>query len=315
LTRVIIVGAGAMGSLFAAHLAKTRAEVWVYDSWHEHIAAITANGLIIRRGSEQISIPLRATTKPAEPGEATILMIFVKYGQTSAALAAALPMIGERTLIVTLQNGLGNLELIRNALPTNRILYGLTTLTSELLGPGRIEASFMGMGETYLWPEDGNCDAAVKHVCELLYSGGINTTASQDITAKIWRKLIVNCCYNTLCAITDLPVGALIDRSEIWPLLDGTVDEIVAAARGNEIRIDAMEARAFLRKVGLEARGHYPSMLIDVRNRRQTEIECLNGAVLRECDRLGILAPFNRALYGIIRVIEQSYAARGLTAD
>ena len=315
MTRVVIIGAGAMGSLFAAHLARTDAEVWLCDPWREHIEAIAAEGLGVRRGGEDTRVPLHATTDPNRPGEAAVLMVFVKFGQTAAALEAARPMIGAESLIVTLQNGLGNRELIRAAAPGRRILYGLTTLTCELLGPGRIEASFAGPGETYLWPEDGRRDRAVEEVCALLCAAGINAMLAPDIALRIWRKLVVNCCLNTLCAITDLPVGALVERPEIWPLLDGAAAEIAAAAERNGVPLAPDEARAFLRQVAWEARAHCPSMLIDVRNRRQTEIECLNGAVLRECERHGLAAPFNRALYGIIRAIEEGYEARGRAAS
>jgi 2-dehydropantoate 2-reductase len=124
----------------------------------------------------------------------------------------------------------------------------------------------------------------------------------------IWKKLIVNCCLNTVCAITGLPVGALCDRPDSWPLLEGLADEIVAVAARKKIPLQRQAAHAFLRSVAEEARSHYPSMLVDVKHRRQTEIECLNGAVLREAERLGVDAPFNRAVYSLIRVLESSYA-------
>ena len=307
--RFVIVGAGAMGSLFAAHLAKTEAETWVYDRWEEHIGAIRSKGLVVEGKGAAHVVGLRATTDPSEPGPADVVMVFVKYNQTREALAAARPLVGPDTVLLTLQNGLGNVEAIRELFPENRIFYGLTTLTSEMLGPGRIEASYAGRGETFLWAHDGKRDARLEAVCALLAEGGIHAVLAPDIELMIWKKLIVNCCLNTLCAITGLSVGRLAERADAWPVLEGVADEIVAVAERKGIPLERAQARAFLRLVAHEARNHVPSMLIDVQNRRLTEIECLNGAVLREAGRQCMDAPFNRTLYSLIRLIEGSYAA------
>lgn len=305
--RFVIVGAGAMGSLFASHLARTEAETWVVDPCEAHIRAIGESGLRVKREGNESTVPLRATTDAAKPGLADVVMLFVKYKQTREALAMARPLVGPRTVLLTLQNGLGNVELIREAFPNNRILYGFTTLTSELLGPGRIEASYAGRGETYFCAEDGRRDAAVDELQVLLERAGINAIVAPDIELMIWKKLIVNCCLNTLCAITGLSVGQLSDRPDSWPILEGVADEIVAVAGRKGIPLERGQAHAFLRSVAHEARSHFPSMLIDVKNRRQTEIECLNGAILREAARMGISAPFNRTLYSLVRIIESSY--------
>lgn len=307
--RFVIVGAGAMGSLFASHLARTDAETWVYDRWQAHVDAMRASGLRVRHESAETTVALRATTQAAEPGTADVVMVFVKYNQTREALAAARPLVGPDTVLLTLQNGLGNVEAIREVYPDNRVFYGLTTLTSELLGPGRIEASYAGRGETFIWALDGRRDALLEKTCSILSEGGINTLLAPDIELVIWKKLVVNCCLNTLCAITGLPVGRLAERAEAWPVLEGVADEIVAVAGRKGIALERAQAHAFLRSVAHEARSHFPSMLVDVQQRRATEIECLNGAILREAARHGVEAPFNRTLYSLIRVIEESYAA------
>ena len=307
--RFVILGAGAMGGLFASHVARTDVEAWVCDRWAEHIAAIRERGLIVRREGAESAVRLRATTDPAAPGVADVLMVWVKYNQTREALSAARALVGPKTVVVTLQNGLGNVDLIRELFPANRIFYGLTTLTSELLGPGRIEASYAGKGDTSLWALDGRRDAELEKVCELFNQSGIDAVLAPDIELTIWKKLIVNCCLNTLCAITGLPVGALAERKDSWPLLEGLADEIVAVAQKKGIPLERPAAHVFLRSVAREARSHFPSMLIDVRARRPTEIECLNGAILREAARLGVDAPYNRSMYSLIRVIEGSYGA------
>ena len=308
--KVGIVGAGAMGSLFASHLVDGGAEVWAFDQWREHIDAIEKHGLIVKRTGSERAIRMKATADASAAGPCDAVLVMVKYHQTVPAMRASAPMIGPHTTIITLQNGLGNVENITSAYPANRVVFGLTTLTCEMLGPGKIEASYSNRGETYLWPADRRPNEAVAPFCTHLNAGGINAALAPDIELRIWKKLIVNCCLNTMCAITGLTVGKLIEQPSCWPLLDGVADEISAVAIAKRIPLEREIARDFLRHVAEEARAHYPSMLIDVRRRRQTEVDCLNGAVLREAGRLGIPAPYNQALYSTIRVIESTYAER-----
>jgi 2-dehydropantoate 2-reductase len=258
---------------------------------------------------------MHATTDPCEPGVADVILIFVKYDQTRQAARDIAPAIGPGTVVLTLQNGLGNVKLIREVIPHATLLCGFTTLTSELLGPGHIEASYAGRGETCVWSADGMPNKACASIVDLLRRSGINATVDPEIELHIWEKLVVNCCLNTLCAISGLSVGALVDRPEVWPILDGITDEIVAVAARKEIALPREAARGFLRDVAKEARAHYPSMLRDIRAEQQTEIECLNGAVIRAPERFGIEVPFNRFAYGMIRTLEETYAQRRNAGD
>jgi 2-dehydropantoate 2-reductase len=302
-TKYVFIGGGAMGSLFAWHLKTAGAEVWIYDPWKAHVDTIGRNGLRVRHRGETLTVAVRSTCDPNEPGEADVAIVFVKFGQTYAALQAARPIVGCGTILVTLQNGIGNVEILRS-LFANRIVYGLTTLTSELLEPGLIEASYEGAGETYLWPDDSRVDEPIRSLVDTLCAGGVNARATPDIDARIWRKLVVNCCLNTMCAATGKIVGELVDQEAAWPVLDGIVDEVVAAAGRVGVRLDGVGTRKYVREVAAAARNHAPSMLIDVRHGRRTEIECLNGAVLDICRRHGVAAPFNQSLYSIIRCID-----------
>ena len=309
-SKVIVVGAGAMGSLFAARFARAGCETWVYDVWAEDVERIHDFGLTVRSGDAEEAIPMHATTDPREPGVADVILIFVKYNQTRQAASDIAPAVGPDTVVLTLQNGLGNVKLIREVIPQATLLCGFTTLTSELLGPGLIEASYVGRGETCVWSADGVTNDACVATVELLNQSGINATVDPEIELHIWEKLIVNCCLNTLCAMSGLSVGALVDRPEVWPILDGITDEIVAVAARKEIALTRDAARGFLRDVAKEARAHYPSMLRDIQAEKQTEIECLNGAVIRAAERFGIEVPYNRFAYGMIRTLEETYAQR-----
>jgi len=314
-SKVLVVGAGAMGSLFASRFARAGCDTWVYDVWPEDVERIRELGLTVRSGDTEETVPMHATSDPREPGIADVVLIFVKYNQTRQATSDIAPAIGPGTVVLTLQNGLGNVKLIREVIPDATLLCGFTTLTSELLGPGHIEASYAGRGETCVWSADGLPSKACEWIVDLLSRSGINAIVDPEIELHIWEKLVVNCCLNTLCAISGLSVGALVDRSEIWPILDGITDEVVAVAARKEIALPREAARGFLRHVAKEARAHYPSMLRDIRAEKQTEIECLNGAVIRAAERFGIEVPFNRFAYGMIRTLETTYAQRRDAGD
>ena len=305
--RIAVIGAGAMGSLFAGYLAKNGFDVWAFDVWKEHIDAIRNHGLRMVRQQKIEPVRLKATCNPAEPGQVDLILLFVKYVHTRQAIENALPMIGSSTLVLTLQNGIGSVEILQEFVPDDRIIFGLTTLTSELVGPGVIEESFRGEGETYFQPLSGIVDGAVRQVAAVFNRAGIHCEISDDVELRIWKKLIINACYNTLSAITHLKVGDLIDQEGTLPLLKCLVAEIVKIARKKDLKLDEGEAMEFLAKVGEEARLHVPSMLVDVNHKRKTEIECLNGAVIREGKKLGIATPANEVIYRLMRIIECTY--------
>jgi 2-dehydropantoate 2-reductase len=150
----------------------------------------------------------------------------------------------------------------------------------------------------------------VDQICSIFNQAGIHTQISPDVQLRIWKKLIINSCFNTLAAITHLKVGDLVDQSAVWPILEGVISEIVQVAQKKGIPLHRKEAREFLEQIGVEARDHVPSMVVDVNNSRKTEIDCLNGAIVQEGERLGIPTPCNRILYGLIRVIENTYDKR-----
>ena len=296
-----------MGCLYAHHLAEAGETVWIYDVDVSHVRAIAESGLEVTRNGASRFVRMRATTDPRQSGPADIAMVFVKYRHTRTAVTEAAPMIGPDTVIATLQNGIGNVEIIRSV-HANPLVYGLTTLTSELHGPGRIEASYAGAGETHLWRAPGTGEAELARVHGLLAGAGIASFVSPDIDLRIWKKLVVNCCLNSLCAITGLKVGDLVDQPGMWDRLADLTREICAAARASGVTLSFEEGFAYLHEVAEDARAHLPSMLIDVMARRPTEIGCLNEAVVERAARAGLPVPLNATLAAIVRGIERSWS-------
>ncbi|MES2533509.1 MAG: 2-dehydropantoate 2-reductase [Pseudomonadota bacterium] len=308
--RIVMLGAGALGGLFAHHLAMGGADLVCVDTDAAHVAAIRAHGLRLRMADgEQVSPVRAAQTGFAGIGVVDLLVLFVKGHASREALEAARPVVGPHTVIVTLQNGLGNAQVVRAMFPAQHVLYGLTTLTSDRMAPGVISPRSTAAGVTDVWTLDPSDLAPVDAFVALLKRGGIAARVTPDIDRSIWKKLVVNCAFNGLCAVTDLSCGQLGDQPAIWPVLDGICDEVLALAAAEGVAIDGAEARAFLRDVAAASRAHHPSMVQDVRARRRTEIDNLNGAVLRGCERHGLAAPFNRMAHALVSAVEANYGA------
>ena len=308
--RVLMLGTGALGGLFAHHLLLGGAEVCALDIWQEHVEAISRDGLRLQVDGREVVSPLkRATTSPRDAGIADLVVLFVKGYDSREALASVRPAVAPHTVFVTLQNGLGNPQLVREMFPANPVLFGLTTLTSDVLGPGRIEPRSTASGVTDVWALDAGDTAPLHSFVALLNRGGISARVNPQIELSVWKKLVVNCALNGLCAVTDLNCGQMDDEEAMRQVLDGIADEVSLLARSKGIALDAALARSFLKEVTEASLEHYPSMVYDVRRRRRTEIENMNGAIVRESEQHGLAAPFNRVVYGLVRAVEGSYTS------
>jgi 2-dehydropantoate 2-reductase len=308
--RMAVIGAGAMGSLFGGALAAAGQEVWLVDIWREHVEAIKSRGLLVEKQGQVRTIHVQATTDPREVGRADLLLLFTKYVHTEAALRDAQRLLGPATRVLTLQNGIGNVDLIAQFVPRERILFGLTTLTSDLKGPGHIEETFQGTGETYFWPASGEVDAAALQMEAAFREAGIAGGLSKDVSLHIWKKLVINACLNTLTAILRLRVGDLYAHPEGRRLCETVALEVAAVARAEGVPLPDETALAHLQEVATAAARHQPSMLVDVLRGRRTEIECLSGAVVRLAAKHGLPVPANAMIAGLIRTIETTYPAQ-----
>ena len=309
--KIAIIGAGAMGSLFGGLLCQSGNEVWFIDVWEEHINAIREHGLKMCGDGGDIIVNPWATTQARDAGRVDLIILFVKGFHTEKAMKSVLDLIDEQTSVLTLQNGLGNVEIIEKFISREQILFGMTTLTSDLMGPGKIFLSFAGEGETSIQPAGARWDDA-QRVRDVFNKGALHTVIAENVKQHIWEKLVVNCNYNTYCALLGLSVGQLIDNAASRRLLETTTGEISAVANAAGFDLPYDRAWEHLMEVGEEARAHFPSMLIDVRNQRQTEIEFLNGAVAREGEKYGVPTPVNETAVSLIKVLESTYHYRNV---
>lgn len=309
-----MLGCGALGGLFAHHLALAGAQVAAVDTWAEHVAAIRAQGLRLQLPGTVVASQLREAHTDAAALQGRVidyLVLFTKSYASREALQSARALVGPKTVLVTLQNGLGNPQLMRALFPQQTVLYGVTTLTSDTLAPGLIEPRSTGSGVTDLCALDGvDADGALPRFVALLQRGGIAASVAPDIALAVWKKLVINCAFNGLCAVAELTCGELVADATMWPVLDGIAAEVAQLARAHGVDLADDEAARFLRQVAEASKAHYPSMVDDLRHRRRTEIDGLNGAVLRECNTLGLPAPANRLVHGLVTAVEARNAAR-----
>lgn len=307
--RIVIAGAGAMGCRFGDALHRHGQDVALVDSWPDHVAAIRANGLRVEdeSGLHVSHIPVVTFDQAGELDTAELLIVFGKALQTADIAEACRPLTTGTTRVLTLQNGLGNIEAIEKTMHPGRIMAGTTTLGTELLGPGAIRA--LGTGHTYLANVDGGTDETLAHIVRVMADAGLRAEYSPDVSRIIWAKVAFNCVLNALSALIRVPVGTLSEYAHLNRLVSPVVDEVVAVANTDGVMLSASEVHTLLQDALDRTRPgsshHLPSMLQDLLRGRPTEIDHLNGAVVRKGAQNGVPTPVNETLTHLVRLSEQ----------
>jgi 2-dehydropantoate 2-reductase len=306
--RICVVGAGAIGSLYAAHLSRV-ADVWVLTRRPEHARALEEHGLEVS-GRADFTGRVRATCDPAELPEIDVAIVATK-GTGLDAAASSLAGRFEGATVVTVQNGLGAEQIVRRH-GDWQLVSGVTFMSGTRHDDTHVE--YILDTETWLGPYNGIPYHQVEELAELLERSGLKARAFPDLEPAQWSKLIFNATVNAVAALTGLPhdphFAAEEQHSDLGHLVHALVDEgkAVAAAAGIELFEDPWEMNVLATQRGS---AHYPSMLEDVDARRPTEIELITGSLVREAERLGVPAPLHTALYRLIKAKEESWLQTG----
>lgn len=306
---VVVGGAGAMGGVWASRLSAAGHDVAILDVAEDALAAIDRDGLTIE-GPDGVRRATRvlATDNAARVGASDVAIFFVKSHHTRDAAALAAPAIGPDTTVVTLQNGWGNAETLAGIFDPEQVVMGVTYHSAKVLEPGII-AHTAADRPTFLGPyREGSPLDRAKAVAAAMNGAGLETTAMPAVTAEIWKKLIVNAAGLPIAALTRLMAGPMGEHDEVMQVSDGLTAEAVAVGRAKGLDIDLDERIAVIRALRLGGGRGKPSMLQDVEARRKTEIEVINGAVVREGEHLGIDAPLNRVMVGLVHGLEASWS-------
>jgi 2-dehydropantoate 2-reductase len=300
--KIAIIGAGAMGSLFGSMLSKV-SHVLLIEINHDHVEAIQKNGLIVENmeGSRNI-FKLLITNRPEELSyKVELAIIFTKSCSTRDAAKTARAILDPQGIALTLQNGIGNLEVIQDILGPENAVPGVTSHGGTYLGPGHVRHA--GIGPTYI-ANMSSKKSLINKMVNIFNVAGIDTFLSDNMNSLIWGKLIVNVGINALTAICRVPNGVIGKTSECFDIMKEAVSEAATVADALGVMLPYDDPVAQVKKVCEATATNQASMLQDILRGGHTEIEAINGAIVKKADTLGIPTPMNRFLFRIIKAIE-----------
>ena len=302
--KICIVGCGAVGSLFAAHLARLEGvEVWAYDVNQAHVEAINRSGLRLS-GAEEFTAKLRAASDAAQLPRCDFGIVATKAIHTAGAIQQVARVFDDKSAVCSVQNGVGNEELI--AAHVRYVIRGTTFPAGHLVDPGHVGYDIKG--DTWIGPfEPTNTPMEmVERLGALMTRSGMNTIVLPDARGAQWTKLIFNAATNPVGALTRLHHGAATRFGPTADLFEALIREGETVARAQGITLHG-DPRAMVEK-GAKAPGqHKASMLQDVEAGRQTEVDFMNGAIVRWGEKLGVATPLHRAVWKLVKGLEHSF--------
>jgi 2-dehydropantoate 2-reductase len=294
------MGAGSLGCFFGARLALAGASVTLIG--RTNVDAIASNGLVFESGGATQTVRLNAATDPGAARGARLVLVCVKSADTGSAAAALAPHLDPDTVLVSLQNGVGNVERIRAG--TGRpVVAGLVYIGANMPAPGHVRHAG---GERIVIGAVKDCGvdgALLAEVAAVFRAAGLTVDIAPDLEPVLWEKLMLNCAYNAVCALTGKPYGAMGAVPDVRAVMQQAADEVVALARrkGVTIRRAAIES-LFIMTQSMPQQ--MSSTAQDIARGRPTEINYLNGYVARESEALGLAAPVNRTLNALVKLRE-----------
>jgi 2-dehydropantoate 2-reductase len=293
-----------MGSLFAGRLAEKGNDVSLIEVSSVMIDAIKEKGLRMTGlfGEKAYSLPVAPADHYIETFE--LLIVFTKGMHTTSAMEAAKHVLGPQTRVLTVQNGIGNVEAIEAFVARDRIVMGMTNWPSTLIEPGLITVP--GEGEITLWAANGQASERLEAISRTLDEAGLNCKLDPGVEVTIWEKLAFNSALNSLAAVTGLTVGEMGDRQEARDIAFAIVGEVVAVAKARGLAVDASHVRQSVEHAFANHRQHKPSMLQDRLAGRRMEIATITGAVSRVGKTLNVATPVTTTFANLLTIFDNA---------
>jgi 2-dehydropantoate 2-reductase len=307
--KISIIGSGAMGSLFGGSLSSSGHEVVLYDVYKDHVDAINRDGLAI----EDAATAIVKVVKPRASGDheavrdSDVMIIFVKSTNTEEAAARFKAYAKPSTIALTLQNGLGNEAILRKYFGVERTAAGVTSQGATFLGPGKIRHA--GKGPTHMAMADGD-QSKLAELAQAMEKAGFEIHVDKDVAGMIWSKLIINFGINALTALLGVTNGRLLEFSDIKAIMKDLVDEAIAVAKARGVKLTYADPLAAVYDVAAKTGANFSSMLQDFQKNRQSEIDFMNGAIVREGKELGIPVPINETITRLVRTLDTLHAQK-----
>ena len=292
--KVAVVGAGAVGCYYGGMLARAGHDVTLIGR-PQHVEAIERQGLRLETQTFDERIRVSASSEGSAVRSAQLVLLCVKSTDTESAAAAIKPHLAPDAVVLSLQNGVENSNRLRALLP-QEVIAAAVYVGTEMAGPGHVRHH--GRGELVI-----ERSKASDHVARALIAAGVPTDISDNVRSELWAKLITNCAYNALSAITQLPYGRLVKGEGVTLVMRDLVDECVAVAKADGVMIPGDIGMA-VRKIAETAAGQYGSTAQDLARGKRTEIDYLNGLIVRRGEALNVATPANRLLHAIVKLIE-----------
>lgn len=310
--KLAVIGAGAMGCLFAAFLSKvinsnkqSEDKLCILTKNKDTAEKINRQGITVEESSGNWQAQVRATSEIKEIGDMDLVIICVKSYDTKEVIKQCKPIIADNTMVLTLQNGIGNIEIISEIVGPSKVIAGSTNQGATLLGPGHIRHA--GRGETVIGRVDGKIPVEMRYIREIFNKAGFETRISRDINGLLWSKLIINAGINALTAITRLNNGKLVEFEGTRRILQEAVSEATRVAKRKRIKLIYDDTLSKAEAVCEATAGNVSSMLQDVLKKKRTEIDFINGVIVRQAQGMGIPVPVNSILVDLVKTIEASY--------
>ena len=299
---IAIVGAGAMGGLFGARLALSGQQVSFIEVTPATIAAISSNGLSLSddKGVHTVRVPVGTADTFSEPFD--LIVFFTKGFHTRGAAHALGHLVGPGTWALSVQNGLGNAEIIAEVIPRERIIVGMTNLPADLRSAGVVHSH--GDGQVRIWTLSGQHCPEVSQIANIFSLAGLHCSADPQVQQAIWEKIAFNAALNSVCAVSGCNVGTVGSSGEGRSLALRIATETVAVAHALQIPVSLPQVEQAIDHAFRMHTNHKPSMLQDIEAGRQTEIDFINGAVIEQGIKQGVPTPTVTALYQLVNMME-----------
>ncbi|WP_062481414.1 ketopantoate reductase family protein [Variovorax boronicumulans] len=301
--KVAVMGAGAVGCYYGAMLARAGHEV-VLIGRPSHVEAVRASGLRLETKASDEQVRLEASTEAGAVQGADLVLFCVKSTDTESAAAQIQPHLAPGALVLTLQNGVDNDARVRAALPSHDVAAAVVYVATEMAGPGHVKHH--GRGELVIAPSRRSDEVA-----RALIAAGVPTQISDNVRGALWAKLVLNCAYNALSAVSQLPYGELVQGTGVADVIRDVVAECLAVAKAEGVVIPG-DVDAAVRGIAQSMPSQYSSTAQDLARGKRSEIDHLNGLVVRRGEALGVPTPANRVLFVMVKLLEGKQPQAGV---
>lgn len=302
--KIIVLGAGAVGCYFGGLLARAGNNVQLIAREH-HVQAIKKNGLFLECQSFQEHISIEASTTTESIKDADLILVCVKSPDTQSAILEIKDQIKSEALIVSLQNGVDNAERIRQVI-SNQVISAVVYLATSMSGDGHVK--HFGRGDLIIGNTDDHQSMTpqLQQVCDLFLNADIPCKISENIQRELWLKFLVNCSYNGISAIGQISYGEMVQQQGIKQLIEDLTAEFLMVAHQEKIQISADEARIVNEQIAKTMTGQKSSTAQDLLRQKPTEIDYLNGLIVKKANQHRVDVPNHRAIYALVKMLENN---------